>query len=173
MLIYVDDVVKYQLQNQSSIDASLKLDNGSHHIVVQAWDNTGAVFKNDVYINVVPPQSTLTSVLDVTQLPALGQYGVMACTARSTDTNGFVTSSTIDFGDGTTVKATTGLHNYAAAGTYNLNTTVTDNHGYTSSTTSTVTVNRQPSQIPTTESVTPNSGSGASQSFSFVYSDAS
>jgi hypothetical protein len=169
--VYVDQVVRYQSQNQSSIDASLKLDNGSHYIEVQAWDYTGALFKSSVTINVLPPQSTLTAVLDVTPLSAVGQYGVMACTARSTDSNGFITTSTIDFGDGTTQNGTTGLHNYAAAGTYNVRTTVIDNHGYQSSASSSITVTGDRNTPPSVVSVTPSSGSGMSQTFTVQISD--
>jgi PKD repeat protein len=173
MWVYVDNVVKYKSQNQGAIDASLKLDNGPHHIEVQAWDWTGAVFISDVDINVVAPSSTLTAVLDVTPSSAFGQYGVMACTSRTSDTNGFVTSSIIDFGDGTTGNGPTGLHNYSGAGTYNVKATVTDNHGFTSSTSSTVTVNPTPStSAPTVTSVTPSTGTGSAQSFAFQYSDA-
>ncbi len=157
--VYVDNQLEYQSSNQSSIDASLKLNNGSHHIVVQAWDWTGALFVGDVYINVLAPPSTLSAVLDVTQLPSVGKYGVMACTARSTDTNGFVTSSAVDFGDGTTAGGTTTYHNYGAAGTYTVKTTVTDDHGYTSSASTNVTVSGVADMPPIAVlSVNPTSG---------------
>jgi PKD repeat protein len=159
MWVYVDSVVKYKSQNQSTIDASLKLDNGPHRIEVQAWDWTGTVFISDVDINVVAPSSTLTAVLDISPLSSFGQNGVMACTARTSDTNGFVTSSVIDFGDGSTGNGPTGLHNYSAAGTYNVKATVTDNHGFSAITTSSVTVGSHTDQPPIAKlSLSPNSG---------------
>lgn len=45
MRIYVDNVSKYSV-SASSIDTSLALGSGSHNLVVQAWDSTGAVYKN-------------------------------------------------------------------------------------------------------------------------------
>jgi hypothetical protein len=51
MRIYVDDVSQY-LTFSSSLDTSLALSSGPHFLVVQAWDATGAVFKNPQNINV-------------------------------------------------------------------------------------------------------------------------
>jgi len=49
MRIYVDDVSMYAI-NAAKLDTYLKLAAGSHHMVVQAWDNTGAVYKTLVLI---------------------------------------------------------------------------------------------------------------------------
>ena len=157
--VYIDGIAQYQSSNQSSLDASFRLNNGTHTIGVNAWDSTGAVFHQEESINVLAPSSTVTAILDLTQMPGLGQYGIMACTARSTDTNGFVTSSIINFGDGTTSSGPMGLHNYSGAGTYTVTTTVTDDHGYTSSTNSSITVNGPADQPPIAKiAVTPSSG---------------
>ncbi|MGZ4841401.1 MAG: hypothetical protein ACXV5J_06630, partial [Candidatus Angelobacter sp.] len=51
MRIYVDSVSKYNV-NASSIDTSLAISAGTHNFVVQAWDSTGAVFKNSRTITV-------------------------------------------------------------------------------------------------------------------------
>ena len=159
MKVYIDGIAQYDSVNQGTLDASFRLNNGTHTIGVNAWDSTGAVFHQGETVNVLAPSSTLTAILDLTQMPKLGQYGMMACVARSTDTNGFVASSTINFGDGTTISGPTGLHNYAAAGTYQVSTTVTDDHGYTSSASSSITVNGQSNQPPVAKiSVTPSSG---------------
>lgn len=45
MRIYVDSVSVY-LTNAASLDTSISMAAGSHNIVVQAWDSTGAVYKN-------------------------------------------------------------------------------------------------------------------------------
>jgi WD40 repeat protein len=44
MRIYVDGVSAY-LANAASLNTSLSLPSGPHYVVVQAWDNTGAVYK--------------------------------------------------------------------------------------------------------------------------------
>jgi hypothetical protein len=51
MRIYVDNVSKY-LVNASTIDTSLSIASGTHSLVVQAWDSTGAVFKTPLTIHV-------------------------------------------------------------------------------------------------------------------------
>jgi len=45
MRIYIDNVSVYHTTS-ASLDTSLAVATGSHHVVVQAWDSTGAVFKN-------------------------------------------------------------------------------------------------------------------------------
>lgn len=45
MRIYVDNVSHYLIY-ASSLNTSLALSSGTHYMVVQAWDSTGAVFKN-------------------------------------------------------------------------------------------------------------------------------
>lgn len=51
MRIYVDGVSQF-LTSSSSLDTSLPLSAGSHLAVVQAWDSTGAVFKQALTIHV-------------------------------------------------------------------------------------------------------------------------
>ena len=51
MRIYVDNTSQY-LVNASSIDTSLAMAAGSHNVVVQAWDSSGAVYKNSRTITV-------------------------------------------------------------------------------------------------------------------------
>jgi hypothetical protein len=51
MRIYVDNVSKYTV-NTSSIRTSLAISKGTHHLVMQAWDATGAVFKKSETITV-------------------------------------------------------------------------------------------------------------------------
>jgi hypothetical protein len=64
----------------------------------------------------------------------------MACTAASTDSDGSILGSKVDFGDGTIASGPTALHTYASAGTYQVTATVTDNAGLTSAASSSVTV---------------------------------
>jgi hypothetical protein len=51
MRIYVDGTSAYTT-NAASLDTSLAMGNGGHNVVVQAWDNTGAVYKNTMSLNV-------------------------------------------------------------------------------------------------------------------------
>jgi hypothetical protein len=51
MRIYVDSNSVYTI-NASKIDTYVQMSTGSHSIVVQAWDSTGAVFKTPLTVNV-------------------------------------------------------------------------------------------------------------------------
>lgn len=45
MRIYIDNVSAY-LTSAASLDASIAVSSGTHNVVVQAWDSSGAVFKS-------------------------------------------------------------------------------------------------------------------------------
>ena len=62
-------------------------------------------------------------------------------TDSSTDSDGSIASRSWNFGDSSTSTATSPSHTYAAAGTYNVSETVTDNQGATNTKTTAVTVN--------------------------------
>jgi phosphatidylinositol-3-phosphatase len=51
MRIYVDNISKFAV-NASSLDTSVALATGTHSVVVQAWDSSGAVFKTPLTIHV-------------------------------------------------------------------------------------------------------------------------
>ncbi len=80
----------------------------------------------------------------------------------SSDPDGTVASYAWNFGDGQTATGVTANHTYAAAGTYQVSLTVTDNGGATNTTTQSVTV--QAANIPPTAAFT-SSVSNLSASF--------
>ena len=51
MRIYVDNVSVY-LVSASKLDTSVSIASGTHSVVVQAWDSTGAVFKSGLTVSV-------------------------------------------------------------------------------------------------------------------------
>ncbi|HVF35016.1 MAG TPA: PKD domain-containing protein, partial [Candidatus Saccharimonadia bacterium] len=69
-------------------------------------------------------------------------------TDGSTDSDGTIASRSWNFGDGTTSTATNPSRTYAAAGTYNVQLTVTDNAGATNSITKAVTVSTVANAAP-------------------------
>lgn len=72
----------------------------------------------------------------------------------SSDVDGVVAGLAWDFGDGTTVTGATATHTYAAAGTYRVRLTVTDEDGATGTTERSVTVTDPPVEPPADQSPT-------------------
>ena len=68
-------------------------------------------------------------------------------TDSSTDSDGTIASHSWNFGDGSTSTATNPSHTYAAAGTYSVSETVTDNGGATGSVTKSVSVSGTGSNV--------------------------
>jgi hypothetical protein len=58
-----------------------------------------------------------------------GNLTVKASTAGSSDPDGSIAKTTIDFGDGTVVQSATATHTYATAGSFTVTATVVDNRG--------------------------------------------
>ena len=124
----------------STIDTQLQIAAGTHTLRVVAHDTTSGAnsISSDVTFTVgagdVPPNAMLS--VD----PFGGGNQVMACTATSTDADGWISGSKINFGDGVIASGPTALHTYATGGKYQVTATVTDNAGVTSTTSSSVTV---------------------------------
>ena len=66
MRVYVDNVSVYAL-SAGKIDTSIAMSAATHNVVIQAWDTTGAVFKQALTLTVtassplpVPPSTAFT-----------------------------------------------------------------------------------------------------------------
>jgi hypothetical protein len=59
MRIYVDNISVY-LVSASSLNTSVTMSTGTHNVVVQAWDSTGAVFKTPLSLTVSSTSPTPT-----------------------------------------------------------------------------------------------------------------
>lgn len=139
MKLLVDGTAVYA-SNSDVINTALKINRGTHHISIQATDNTGATFSSSIDVTAEP--GDLTPVADVVTfpLPAVGANAVLACTANSSDPDGFLNARQVTFSDGVTVKATGAVHTFAAPGTYSATATVTDQYGATDTATDTFSV---------------------------------
>lgn len=108
---------------------------GSYTVALTVTDNLGATDVSSQSVSVVAPNVAPTAgftftanMLDVDFVDA------------SSDSDGTVDSWSWDFGDGNSSTAQNPSHSYAAAGTYSVNLTVTDNEGATNSSTQSVIV---------------------------------
>ena len=124
----------------SRVDTYLQIYAGTHTVRIVAHDATSTAnhIDSDVIVttgaNDAPPSPVLTVG------PSGAGNQVMACTSRSTDSDGFIIGSKVNFGDGNIARGPTAFHTYASGGTYEVTATVTDNVGLTSTTSSSVTV---------------------------------
>jgi hypothetical protein len=74
MRIYVDNLSVY-LVSASSLNTSVTMSAGTHSVVVQAWDSTGAVFKTPMNLTVGSSAPTPTPTPTATPTPAPGLPG--------------------------------------------------------------------------------------------------
>lgn len=128
--LYVDGVKNYQ-QTSPNLDRSLTLAAGAHSITVKGWDTQGA-FSANVKVTVAASNQPPVAKLLVGPLPAVSPANVTVSTAGSSDPDGSIASTLVNFGDGTTASVAAGgsvSHVYATPGTYSVSSTVTDNRG--------------------------------------------
>jgi PKD repeat protein len=141
MQIYLDGALVYTVKSPN-LDALVTMATGTHNLIVKGWDSSGHNFMTGLSVTVgnQPP----TAVLTTSAASILVGGSLTASASGSTDSDGSIAASTIDFGDGSAaVAATSGSHQYKTAGTYTVTATVTDNNGASSTTSQSVIVNPQ------------------------------
>jgi PKD repeat protein len=131
---------------------------GTYTVALTVTDNDGG---NDT-------ATTTATISDVPQLapvadpngPYTGAVGapVQFDGSGSNDPDGTIVAYDWDFGDGNTGAGVNPAHNYAAAGTYTVALTVTDNDGLTDTATTTATIADVPPQPPVADPNGPYSG---------------
>jgi PKD repeat protein len=119
---------------------------GTYTLRATVKDNLGASSTATVTANAVanqPPAAKLT----LTQSGAT----VTASTAGSTDPDGTIVSTVINWGDGVSTNATSGSHTYTTSGTYTVTATVTDDSGASASASqsASVRINKAPVAVMT------------------------
>ena len=125
--------------------ASLGLDPAvTYTIFVQAIGQPTIVNRMSGAVTYRPPTSNQNQVpvaqLTVSPSSGTAPVSVTASTSGSSDPDGTIVASSINFGDGFSAAGTTATHTYSTAGTYTVTATVTDDDGATATATRTVTV---------------------------------
>jgi PKD repeat protein len=138
MQIYLDSVLVYKV-NAPNLDTTLTMASGVHTMVVKGWDSAGRNFSRSLSITATnhPP----VAALSLSAASILTGGSITASAAGSSDPDGTIASTVINFGDGTSTAAVSASHQYTVAGSYTVKTTVTDNLGAVSTASATVTVN--------------------------------
>jgi PKD repeat protein len=133
----------------TSLDlAQFSLNAGNYTIFVKAVGKPSLTNKMSAGVQLTVSNQPPTAALSVSTSSSTFATGTMtapvtitASTAGSTDPDGSIVSSTINFGDGSaTVSGPSASHTYNAAGTYTILATVTDNLGATASKSATIVV---------------------------------
>ena len=140
MQVLVDDNVVYAAHGDA-INTVVKVFTGRHQLSVQSLDASGNITSTaslmvDGEPNDIPPIANIT----VKAMPNISPTTVLACTAASSDPDGFVNGLSVQFSDGSKSGSPGTLKSLPAPGTYTVSATVTDNVGATATTSTTFSV---------------------------------
>ena len=113
---------------------------GTYTVTLTVTDNLGATASTTHIVTINPVNQPPVANFSATPSPAPVGTPVSFSAAGSYDPDGSITAYAWDFGDGTTASGSSVSKTYAAAGTYTVSLTVTDNGGLTGSSSTTVTV---------------------------------
>ncbi|MGZ4799909.1 MAG: beta strand repeat-containing protein, partial [Acidimicrobiia bacterium] len=103
---------------------------GTYTVSLTVTDNDGATNTTSQQVTISDPPVNIPPVASFTQSSS---NHTATLTSTSTDPDGSIVSTAWDFGDSTNGAGTPVTHIYAAAGTYTVTLTVTDNNGATNS----------------------------------------
>ena len=147
--------------------ASFSLNAGNYIVFVKAVGKATLTNKMSAGVQVTianqPPTAALSVTNSLTKSAVTGSVAapasITASTAGSSDVDGTIVASTINFGDGSAaVSGSSASHTYSIAGTYTITGTVTDNLGATASKSAAIVVSNGTNQPPTAViAATPNS----------------
>jgi hypothetical protein len=143
MQVLIDGSVAYATHGDT-INTALKIFTGTHQISVQSLDASGnatdtASVSVDGEPNDVPP----TANISVKAMPSISPTTVLACTAASSDPDGFINGLQLQFSDGGKSSSPAALETFSSPGTYGVTVKVSDNLGATDATTVTFTVGNE------------------------------
>lgn len=133
---------------------------GSHAVRLTVTDNDGAsdTQSQTVLVSATANQAP-TATFTVSPSSGLPGTWFTVNAAASSDPDGSIVSYSWTFGDGTTGSGVTAYNNYATAGVYTVQLTVTDNNGATDTYSQPLSVTAAPNQSPNASfTVSPSSG---------------
>ena len=140
MRVLIDGQQAYAADGDT-LNTALKVNTGTHQITVQSLDAAGNT-TGSASLNVVAEPDDIPPVakITITPMPSISPTTVLGCTAASSDADGFVNSSELQYSDGSQFFAPAALETFPAPGMYKATATVTDEFGATNSTSTTFSV---------------------------------
>jgi len=131
--------------------------NTTYQLFVEAIGVPSVQNQMSAPVGYMPQTQAINAVLTLSANSGTAPLSISASAANSSSPNGTISSSTINFGDGTaTVAGPTASHTYSSPGTFTVTATVIDSVGATASASQKVTVS--PATPTAALSVTPSSG---------------
>jgi phospholipase C len=143
--IYVDNTLVYKVA-ASTLDTYINLSLGSHAVTVQAWDNTGATFKTNVKVAMMPPcalSATNRSITICTPPGAVPVSSPVHLVAGITDSSPVTSIQVLENGNVLYSTNSAPLDVYLtslSAGSHKFTITATDQSGVSFSTSRTINV---------------------------------
>jgi hypothetical protein len=142
LAVYIGNSLAY-LTDQDFINTPLKVFKGNPTITVLAWDANGKMQSTQFTVNAEPQDIPAQAVVDVFPLPKAGPLAVLACTARSSDADGFILQTITQFSDGFQGFNRATVHVLPSAGTFGVTAAAIDQFGAGNTAQTKVTVPRQ------------------------------
>ena len=140
MQIYLDGTLLVTVKSPT-LDSSVAASVGAHTLVIKGWDSSHKNFFTTLEINVAQPNQPPVAALSLSATSVLQGASLTASTSGSTDPDGSIAASSIQFGDGSAgIAGPTASHQFTTVGTYTVQAVVTDNDGASSTVSKTVTV---------------------------------
>jgi hypothetical protein len=138
--VLVDGTVAYATHGDT-LNTAIKVFTGTHQISIQSLDALGNAIGSASFTVVaepgdIPPKVVIT----LTPMPNISATAMLGCTAASSDADGFVNSTELQFSDGSKFSTPAALETFPAPGSYTATVTATDICGATTTASTTFTV---------------------------------
>ena len=140
MQVLVDGTVAYATHGDT-LNTAIKVFTGRHQISVQSLDASGNATGTASFTVVAEPgRVPPTAVVTLKAMPNISPTTMLACTAASSATNGFINGTELQFSDGSKFFTSAALETFPAPGSYTATVTATDNFGATTTASTSFTV---------------------------------
>ncbi|MGE5109290.1 MAG: PKD domain-containing protein [Acidobacteriaceae bacterium] len=133
--VLIDGKVAYAVHGDT-MNTVVKVFTGTHQISVESLAASGdSISTSSLSVDAEPGDIPPVADISIRAMSNISPTTVLACTAASSDPDGFVNGLKVEFSNGSTSSSPATLETFTAPGVYSAAATVTDNFGATNSTT--------------------------------------